>query len=140
MKNKLEKILSHGDESLDDASESLGMNPIEILDVIIQRERFSPEPQPAAPAEKPPESSVSSKDGRTDDQLAEYFQNRLKKESLSVTALNNKYKVRNKERVERILEKLVDEGKITKRESRNKKGRYVYEGAQKKKTKKKNKK
>jgi hypothetical protein len=136
MKNKLEKILSNADKTLDDVSESLKMDPNDILEAIIQKQRFSSEPLPVTPTKKPSKSSASSEDGRTDDQLSEYFLNRLKKESLSVTALNNKYKVRNKERVERILEKLVDEEKITKRESRNKKGRYVYEGIQKNKKKK----
>ncbi len=42
-------------------------------------------------------------------------------------ALNNKYNINNEERVEQILEELVDQGKLTKRESKNKKGRYVYE-------------
>ena len=127
MKNELEKIMSNAEKTLDEAAESLGMTPADILKTIIERDRVSFEPQPSTSSHPPVESTVSSEDERTDDQLAEYFLNRLEKESLSVTALNNKYKVHDKERVERILEKLVREGKLGKRESRNKKGRYVYE-------------
>lgn len=132
MKNELEKILSKTEKTLDDVSESLGMTPTDILETIIKRERYTSQPHPVTKPEPSTESPAAPKNGRTDEQLAKYFLNRLEKESLSVTALNNKYKVRNKERVERILENLVREGKITKRESKNKKGRYVYEGIEEK--------
>jgi hypothetical protein len=133
MKNELEKILSNAEKTLTDVAESLGMAPTDILGAIIEKERSSSEPQPTTSSDQLSEPSKFPEDERTDDQLADYFLNRLEKESLSVTALNNKYKVDDKERVERILEKLVNEGKLGRRESRNKKGRYVYEGLKKEK-------
>lgn len=119
-------ILKHGEKSLDEVAQLFEVTPRDIIDVIIKKERAPVEPAPVVQAE--PESvKKSPPDSRPDEVLIHYFFNRLKKESLSVAALNNKYKVRDPERVERILENLVREGKLTKRESRNKKGRYVYE-------------
>jgi hypothetical protein len=124
----IKDILSHGDKTLDEVSELLEMTPRDVISSIIERERTIKPPPPGPGPEKPPKVP---EDERDDEQLADYFLNRLMKESLSIAALNNKYKVKDKERVERILENLVKKGKLTKRESRNKKGRYVYESVEK---------
>ena len=121
----VEKILKNPEKPLDEVAELLGMTPSDIVKILIQRDR-APLVSDVPVAEAAPEKPKKPKDSRTDKQLAEYFLNRLEKESLSVSALNNKYKVKDKERVERILEKLLKEGKLAKRESRNKKGRFVY--------------
>jgi hypothetical protein len=126
----IKDILSHGDKTLDEVSELLEMTPRDVIFSIIERERKITEAPPPGPEPGKPEKVTE--DERDDEQLASYFLNRLMKESLSVAALNNKYKVKDKERVERILENLVKKGKLTKRESRNKKGRYVYESVEKK--------
>ena len=130
MTDVLNEILTHKEKSLDEVAELLQITPQDVLSILVRRER-----EPTAPV-LPPKVEVELEkartapvDERTDDQLALYFLNRLLKESLSVAALNNKYKVDDEERVERILENLVREGKLTKRESRNKKGRFVYEAA-----------
>lgn len=128
MKKTIKEILVHGEKTLDEVAELFETTPQDILETIIKRERASPKPAPP-PAAVTELEKKAPKDERTDDQLASYFLNRLQKESLSVAALNNKYKVHDKERVERVLENLVREGKLTKRESRNKKGRFVYEAA-----------
>jgi hypothetical protein len=128
MKPTIRDILTHEEKTLDEVAELFETTPQNILEIIIKRERAAPEPKPSAvPAAEP--KPVAPADERTDDQLASYFLNRLQKESLSITALNNKYKVHDEERVERILENMVREGRLTKRESRNKKGRFVYEAA-----------
>ncbi len=127
MSEVLDKILSHKEKTLDEVAKSLKMDPRDILEVIAGRERVLAEPVPSPLAAGPKRAVKAPTDERTDDQLASYFLNRLQKESLSITALNNKYKVNDEERVERILENLVREGKLTKRESRNKRGRFVYE-------------
>lgn len=123
-----DEILSHREKTLDEAAELVGMTPREILEVIVNRDRTALEPAPSAGVGAELAGGITE-DQRSDDQLAEYFLNRLKKESLSVSALNNKYKVNDEEKVEGILEKLVREGKLVKRESKNKKGRFVYEAA-----------
>lgn len=124
-------ILALKEKTLDEVAELFEMTPQEILGLLIEKDRASTvvAPLPAAKAESVQEKKAPT-DERTDDQLAGYFLNRLKKESLSVAALDNKYKVHDKERVERILENLVRERKLTKRESRNKKGRFVYEASE----------
>ncbi|MGC1119461.1 MAG: hypothetical protein WBA22_00075 [Candidatus Methanofastidiosia archaeon] len=124
-------ILSHGEKTLDEVSELLEMTPRDVISSIIERERTISEPQPPESGPGPEKVLKAAEDERDDEQLASYFLNRLKKESLSITALNNKYKVKDKERVERILENLVRKGKVTKRESKNKKGRCVYESLEK---------
>ncbi len=129
MDELLKKILDYKEKTLDEVAESMKMDPREILEILVGRERIPAKPVPS-PAEAASEKAQEiPKDERTDDQLASYFLNRLKKESLSITALNNKYKVNDEERVERILENMVRGGQLTKRESRNKKGRFVYEAA-----------
>lgn len=138
-------ILNYKDKTLKEASDILEVEPREILETLIQRERTPSKVSSPAPApkkqvkekeeikkkekekEKKKKKKKEVKHKRSDEKLAEYFLNRLQKESLSVLALNNKYKVNDKDRVERILEELVDQGKLTKRESKNKKGRFVYE-------------
>lgn len=119
------------DKTLDEVAELLGMTPQEVLNIIVQRDRATEEHIPAAVTGEGVEEGEAAlaEDVRSDEQLATYFLNRLQKESLSISALNNKYKVGDEERAERILENLVREGKLVKRESRNKKGRYVYEAA-----------
>ena len=131
MKN-VSEILALKEKTLDEVAELVEMNPKDVLRLLIEKERaptvvVTP---PAADVESAPVSKAPT-DERTDDQLANYFLNRLEKESLSITALNNKYKVHDEERVERILENLLRGGKLTKRESRNKKGRFVYEAVKK---------
>ncbi|MGD2250569.1 MAG: hypothetical protein PVF58_19400 [Candidatus Methanofastidiosia archaeon] len=125
------KILEYKKKTLNEVSDILGVESREILETLIQRERtpaMAPSPKTAPQKEKKEKKKKKEvQQTRSDEQLAEYFLNRLQKESLSVLALNNKYKVNDKERVEQILEELVDQGKLTKRESKNKKGRYVYE-------------
>jgi hypothetical protein len=126
MEDVLEKIMSDEEKTLDEVSKKFKMNPRDVLELIMKRERTltKPVPSPAHELEKQKKASI---DERKDEQLAAYFLNRLKKESLSADALNNKYKVKDLERVERILENLIREEKLTRRESRNKKGRFVYE-------------
>ncbi len=121
-------ILKHGEKPLNEVAELFEVTPQDILEVIIERER-TPTVTASAPAAQaePEKVTKAPQDSRSDEQLIGYFLNRLSKESLSIAALNNKYKVGDKERVEIILENLLREGKLTKRESRNKKGRYVYE-------------
>lgn len=121
------EILNQKEKTLNEVAELLQMSPRDVLSILIGRERATTAPAPPPVVEVPLEKTATLEDERTDDQLASYFLNRLEKESLSITALNNKYKVNDEERVERILENLIREGKLTKRESRNKKGRYVYE-------------
>ena len=130
MEDILSKILAHKEKSLDEVAGLFEMTPRDILELLTKRERVS-KVTAALPLEEigPVQVSEALVDERTDDQLADYFLNRLQKESLSITALNNKYKVHDEERVERILENLVREGKLTKRESRNKRGRFVYEAS-----------
>jgi hypothetical protein len=128
MEDVLEKIMSNGEKTLDEVSKKFKMDPRDVLELILKRERVLAEPVPS-PAPELKRQKKAPADERTDDQLAAYFLNRLKKESLSAGALDNKYKVKDVERVERILEKLIKEGKLTRRESRNKKGRFVYEAA-----------
>ncbi|MBU7014398.1 MAG: hypothetical protein HXS52_12605 [Theionarchaea archaeon] len=128
---KTKDILNHGNKTLDEVSELLEMTPRDVIFSIIERERTISEPQPPKPGSEPEKAPKAEEDERDDEQLASYFLSRLKKESLSIAALNNKYKVNDKERVERILEGLIRKGKLTKRESRNKKGRYVYESLEK---------
>ncbi|MBU6996994.1 MAG: hypothetical protein HXS41_09275 [Theionarchaea archaeon] len=123
----IKDILSHGNKTLNDVSELLEMTPRDVIFSMIERERTISEPRPSKVAAEPDKVVSVLPDERDDEQLASYFLNRLQKESLSIAALNNKYKVNDKERVERILEDLVRKGKLGKRESRNKKGRYVYE-------------
>jgi hypothetical protein len=132
----INKILKYKDKTLNEVSDMLGVESREILETLIQRKRTPtavPSPKAAPKREKEEKKKKKKKtevqQTRTDEQLAEYFLNRLQKESLSILALNNKYKVNDKERVEQILEELVDQGKLTKRESKNKKGRYVYEAS-----------
>ncbi|KYK33864.1 MAG: hypothetical protein HXS48_24025 [Theionarchaea archaeon] len=130
MKN-VSEILALKEKTLDEVAELVKMTPRDVLGLLIEKERASTEViTPAADVESAQVSKAPT-DERTDDQLANYFLNRLEKESLSITALNNKYKVHDEERVERILENMLREGKLTKRESRNKKGRFVYEAAKK---------
>jgi hypothetical protein len=128
MTDELNEILTHKEKTLDEVAELLQITPQDVLSILIRRERAPTalvlSPRIEVELEK---ASTAPGDERTDDQLALYFLNRLLKESLSIAALNNKYKVDDEERVERILENLVREGKLTKRESRNKKGRFVYE-------------
>lgn len=130
MKN-VSEILALKEKTLDEVAELVKMTPRDVLGILIEKERASTVVvTPAADVESVQVSKAPT-DERTDDQLANYFLNRLEKESLSITALNNKYKVHDEERVERILENLLRGGKLTKRESRNKKGRFVYEAAKK---------
>jgi hypothetical protein len=136
MKKTIEEILKHGEKPLDEVAELFETTPKDILESIIKKERATVEPVPAA---APGKVKKAPKDDRTDDQLVAYFLNRLEKESLSITALNNKYKINDEERVERILENMLREGKLTKRESRNKKGRFVYDAVKRKKEEKKKK-
>lgn len=123
----VKEILKHGEKSLNEVAELFEVTPRDVLETIIKRDRTPTELAPAPQQVEPEKVTKAPQDLRPDEQLEGYFLNRLQKESLSVAALNNKYKVKDKERVERILEKLIREGKLTKRESRNKKGRYVYE-------------
>jgi hypothetical protein len=123
------EILNQKEKTLNEVAELLQMSPRDVLSILIGRERATTAPAPPPVAEVQLEKAAALEDERTDDQLASYFLNRLEKESLSITALNNKYKVNDEERVERVLENLIREGKLTKRESRNKKGRFVYEVA-----------
>ncbi|KYK33928.1 MAG: hypothetical protein HXS46_19240 [Theionarchaea archaeon] len=131
MSKILNEILSHKDKPLDEVAKLVKMEPRDILDIVVGRERALPTPTPAKVEPEKVKKATAPEDDRSDDQLAGYFLNRLQKESLSITALNNKYKVKDKERVERILENLFREGKLTKRESRNKRGRFVYENPKK---------
>ncbi len=129
MEDILSKILAHKGKPLDEVAQLFEMTPRDILELLIERERvFKVAAVPLSTEVEPPQVSELV-DERTDDQLAGYFLNRLEKESLSITALNNKYKVYDEDRVERILENLVREGKLAKRESRNKRGRFVYEAS-----------
>ncbi|MBU7019000.1 MAG: hypothetical protein HXS44_15935 [Theionarchaea archaeon] len=121
------EIMNQKEKKLNEVAELLQMSPRDVLSILIGRERATTAPAPPPVVEVAPEKAAALEDERTDDQLASYFLNRLEKESLSITALNNKYKVNDEEKVERILENLIREGKLTKRESRNKKGRFVYE-------------
>ena len=127
MESLSNEILNQKEKTLNEVAELLQMSTRDVLSILIGRERATTAPPPPPVVEAGPEKAATAEDERTDDQLAGYFLNRLKKESLSITALNNKYKVNDEERVERILENLIREGKLTKRESRNKKGRFVYE-------------
>ncbi len=127
MKDILNEIMSHKEKTLNEVAEMLEVSQWDVLEAIIERERAPVEYVPSAVEEPQQIEAALSEDERTDEQLAIYFLNRLQKESLSIAALNNKYKINDEERVERILENLAREGKLAKRESRNKRGRFVYE-------------
>ncbi|MFQ5891763.1 MAG: hypothetical protein ACE5HW_03095 [Candidatus Methanofastidiosia archaeon] len=123
------KLLKSKNKTLDDMSAALNLDPEIIIRIMIKKE-VGEDLSGIVLEEKVDEKRKEELEVpkvKMERDLEALFFGRLKKRAYSASSLNNRYKVGSLEEVENILEKLVLEKKVRKRESKNKKGAHVYE-------------
>ncbi|MFQ6089655.1 MAG: hypothetical protein ACE5K0_12255 [Candidatus Methanofastidiosia archaeon] len=123
------KLLKSKNKTLDDMSAALNLDPEIIIRIIIKKE-VGEDLSGIVLEEKVDEKRKEELEVpkvKMERDLEALFLGRLKKRAYSASSLNKRYKADSLKEVENILEKLAKEGKVRKRESKNKKGAYVYE-------------